>query len=82
MQVLVLAREMKLLKLGHIALDGTKINANASKHKALSWGMPTRSKRSCARKCKPCWRWPRAVIAQLLPMGWTCRQRLPGVKTD
>ncbi len=36
-QVLVLAREMKLLKLGHIALDGTKIDANASKHKALSW---------------------------------------------
>lgn len=37
-QVLVLAREMKLLKLGHIALDGTRIDANASKHKALSWG--------------------------------------------
>jgi transposase len=37
-QVLVLAREMKLLKLGHIALDGTKVQANASKHKALSWG--------------------------------------------
>jgi hypothetical protein len=37
LQVLVLAREMKLLKLGHIALDGTKIDANASKHKALSW---------------------------------------------
>ncbi|MDR1967324.1 MAG: IS1182 family transposase [Burkholderiaceae bacterium] len=37
-QVLILAREMKLLKLGHIALDGTKINANASRHKALSWG--------------------------------------------
>lgn len=36
-QVLALAREMKLLKLGHIALDGTKIAANASKHKALSW---------------------------------------------
>jgi hypothetical protein len=36
-QVLVLAREMKLLNLGHIALDGTKIGANASKHKALSW---------------------------------------------
>ena len=38
MQVLVLAREMKLLKLGSIALDGTKVKANASKHKALSWG--------------------------------------------
>lgn len=37
-QVLVLAREMKLLKLGTIALDGTKVLANASKHKALSWG--------------------------------------------
>ena len=36
-QVLLVAREMKLLKLGHIALDGTKIRANASKHKALSW---------------------------------------------
>ncbi len=36
-QVLMLAREMKLLKLGHIALDGTKIGASASKHKALSW---------------------------------------------
>lgn len=35
--VLVLAREMKLLKLGHIALDGTKIGANASKRGALSW---------------------------------------------
>lgn len=36
-QVLVLAREMKCLKLGNIALDGTKVHANASKHKALSW---------------------------------------------
>ncbi len=35
-QVLVLAHEMKLLKLGHIALDGTKIKANASKHPALA----------------------------------------------
>jgi transposase len=36
-QVLMLAREMECLKLGNIALDGTKIAANASKHKALSW---------------------------------------------
>jgi hypothetical protein len=28
---------MKCLKLGNIALDGTKVHANASKHKALSW---------------------------------------------
>ncbi|QSR33460.1 IS5/IS1182 family transposase [Marinobacterium iners] len=37
-QVLLLAREMKLLKFGTIALDGTKVKANASKHKALSYG--------------------------------------------
>jgi transposase len=36
-QVLVLAREMKLIQLGRIALDGTKIKANAGKHKALSY---------------------------------------------
>lgn len=37
-QVLQLAQAMKLLKLGQISLDGTKIKANASKHKALSHG--------------------------------------------
>lgn len=35
-EVLVLAREMGLLKLGTVALDGTKIHANASRHSALS----------------------------------------------
>jgi transposase len=37
-QVLTLAREMKLMKLGTISLDGTKIHANASRHSALSYG--------------------------------------------
>lgn len=41
-QVLLLAREMKLGKLGTIALDGTKIKANASRHKALSYGYAKR----------------------------------------
>ena len=36
-QVLLLAREMGLLKVGAVALDGTKIHANASKHSALSY---------------------------------------------
>lgn len=35
-QVLTIAQAMKLVKLGTISLDGTKIQANASKHKALS----------------------------------------------
>ena len=37
-QMLVVAKEMGLFKLGKVSLDGTKIKANASKHKALSWG--------------------------------------------
>lgn len=37
-QVLELAREMKLLKLGNVCLDGTKVHANASRHSALSHG--------------------------------------------
>jgi len=37
-QILVMAKVMGLLKLGHVSLDGTKIKANASKHKAMSWG--------------------------------------------
>jgi transposase len=37
-QVARLARELGLVKLGTIALDGTKVKANASKHKAMSYG--------------------------------------------
>ena len=37
-QVLVLCEQAGLVKLGHVALDGTKIKANASKHKAMSYG--------------------------------------------
>jgi len=37
-QMLVMAKVMGLFKLGHVSLDGTKIKANASKHKAMSWG--------------------------------------------
>jgi len=37
MQVLQLCQRAGLVKLGHVALDGTKIKANASKHKAMSY---------------------------------------------
>jgi transposase len=37
-QVLQLCEKAGLVKLGHVALDGTKIKANASKHKAMSYG--------------------------------------------
>ena len=37
-QVLKLAEKAGLVKLGHVALDGTKLKASASKHKAMSYG--------------------------------------------
>jgi transposase len=42
-QVLQLCEAAGLVKLGHVALDGTKIKANASKHKAMSY------ERMCAK---------------------------------
>jgi transposase len=36
-QILAIAHEMGVLKLGKVSLDGTKVQANASKHSALSW---------------------------------------------
>jgi hypothetical protein len=33
----MIAHRMRVLKLGSVSLDGTKVNANASKHHALSW---------------------------------------------
>ena len=37
-QVLALCAEAGLVRLGHVSLDGTKVRANASKHKAMSYG--------------------------------------------
>ena len=36
-EILLLAHQMGFLKLGTVSLDGTKVKANASKHRALSW---------------------------------------------
>ena len=38
LDILLLCQEAGLVKLGRVALDGTKLKANASKHKAMSYG--------------------------------------------
>ena len=44
-QVLRLARELGAPRVGRVAVDGTKIKANASKHKAMSYGrMPEKQR--------------------------------------
>jgi transposase len=37
-QILLIAHHLGVLKLGDIFIDGSKVEANASKHKAMSWG--------------------------------------------
>ncbi len=49
-QVLLMAREAGLVKLGHVALDGTKVKANASKHKAMSYGWLTKREAEYAKQ--------------------------------
>ena len=41
-EILLMGQAMGLVKLGTVSLDGTKIKANASKHKALSWSHANR----------------------------------------
>ncbi len=43
-QILRLCQKAGLVKLGHVALDGTKIKANASKHKAMGYGRMKKKK--------------------------------------
>lgn len=49
-QILLIAHEMKLLKLGAVSLDGTKIKANASRHKALSHGHASKLEKQLERE--------------------------------
>jgi len=51
-QVLKLCQRAGLVKLGHVALDGTKIQANASKHKAMSYGRMPESERRLEREVR------------------------------
>lgn len=47
-QVLALCRQAGLARLGHVALDGTKVAANASKHKAMSYARLQREEQRLA----------------------------------
>ena len=47
-----IARASGLVKLGTIAIDGSKVNANASKHKAMSYGRMKEEERRLRREIK------------------------------
>ena len=52
LQVLRLCQKAGLVRLGHVALDGTKLRANASKHKAMSYERLVRSEQELALEVK------------------------------
>ena len=49
-QVLLLCRASGLVKLGHVSIDGSKIKANASKHKAMSYERMCEAERKIAEE--------------------------------
>ncbi len=59
-QVLKLCQSAGLVKLGHVAVDGTKLKANASRHKAMSYG---RMKQSEAKLAAEVAAWLKAAEA-------------------
>jgi transposase len=59
-QVLKLAERAGLVKLGHVALDGTKMRANASKHKAMSYDRMKKREAELAAEVE---RWLKAAEA-------------------
>ena len=64
LQILLLCKEAKLVKLGHVALDGTKMKANASKHKAMSYGRMTDKQKELETEVEQLLRKAEAVDAE------------------
>jgi len=64
LQILILCKEAKLVKLGHVALDGTKIKASASKHKAMSYGRMHEKEKELERQVEELLRKAQSVDAE------------------
>lgn len=75
-QVLVLAQEMKLLKLGQLSLDGTKVQANASKHSALSYGHACKQEEQLRTEIAELFRLAEEADASEIPDGMNLPEEL------
>jgi transposase len=68
-EILTLAREMGLMKVGRVSVDGTKVLANASKHSALSWEHACRLERQLQDEVAELWRRAEQADAEAVPDG-------------
>ena len=53
-EVLRLAGELGMVKLGNLSTDGTKMGANASRHKAMSYGYMDKEIAACRHRSRNC----------------------------
>jgi transposase len=75
-EVLKLARTMGMLKLGTVALDGTKIHANASRHSALSYGHAKKLEKQLKREVQQLLKLAEQADAADLPDGMSIPEEL------
>jgi len=75
-EVLKLARAMGMLKLGTVALDGTKVHANASRHSALSYGHAKKIEKQLKREVKQLLRLAERADAADIPDGMSIPEEL------
>jgi transposase len=74
--VLRLARTMGVLKLGTVALDGTKLHANASRHSALSYGHAKKLEKQLKREVRQLLKLAEQADAADIPDGMSIPQEL------
>jgi len=75
-QVLGIAKQMKLLKLGTVSLDGTKVHANASRHSALSYGHAEKLEVQLRKEVKELLARAEAADSEPLPEGLNIPEEL------
>lgn len=75
-EVLKLARAMGMLKLGTVALDGTKVHANASRHSALSYGHARKIEKQLKREVKELLKLAEQADAADIPDGMSIPEEL------
>ena len=75
-QVLLIARASGLMKLGNVALDGTKVKANASRHSARSYGHALKLKEQLQAEVETLLRLAEAADAVQRPEGMDIPQEL------
>ncbi len=74
--VLKLARTMGVLKLGTVALDGTKLHANASRHSALSYGHAKKLEKQLKREVRQLLKLAEQADAADVPDGMSIPEEL------